>query len=121
MFGEIFGTLGIIMGLAYLVETLVEALFGRIVDHFPALQPYKWTLVYIAVAVGIVGAFVYKFDLIFLLAGFSESPVPMTTYGIVITGVSIGMGAAYIHQFISKFFPAKRPEPVDLSVSHGQE
>jgi len=107
MVGEIFGTLVVIIAVAFLVETLVEALFGRVVDHIPVLKPYKWALFYVAVAVGILGAFVYQFDLIYLLAKAMETPILKTEFGITITGIAIGMGSVYIHQFISKFFPSK--------------
>jgi len=104
----VLGVLAVILALAFLVETLIEALFGRIVDHFPVLQPYKWTLIYFAVVAGIIGAFVYQFDLLYLLFMFMGIPGQVMTYGIVITGIAIGMGAGYIHQFISKFFPTKQ-------------
>lgn len=105
--GMIAGTLVVITGLAFLVETLVEALFGRVMDHFPALVPYKWTLFYIAVLAGILGAFNYQFDVLYLLFLFVGVPSTTTLYGTAITGIAIGMGAVYIHQFISKFFPGK--------------
>lgn len=113
MVGEVFGTLALILAVAFLVETLVEAVIGRIMDKVPALTPYKWTLIYFAIAAGIGGAFVYQFDLLYLLGQFVESSVGVTTYGLVITGIAIGMGAGYIHQFISKFFPAKQPATLD--------
>jgi len=105
--GMIAGTLVVITGLAFLVETLVEAVFGRIMDHIPVLLPYKWALFYIAVFAGILGAFNYQFDVLYLLFMFVGVPSTTTIYGIAITGIAIGMGAVYIHQFISKFFPGK--------------
>ncbi len=109
MFGEILGTLGTILLLAFLIETLVEALFGRIVDHVPALLPYKWALIYVAVAAGIAGAWVYQFDVIYLASRFMEAPVNITPFGMIVTGIAIGMGAGYIHQIISTYFPPKQP------------
>lgn len=111
MAGEIFGKLALILALAFLVETLVEAVFGRLIDNIPKLSKFRWMLVYLAVAAGVSGAFVYQFDLIYILGQFVESPIKITPYGLVITGISIGMGAAYIHQFISKFFPTKSATP----------
>jgi hypothetical protein len=110
MFGEVMGTLGVILLLAFLVETLVEALFGRIVDHVPVLQPYKWALVYLAVAAGVAGAWVYQFDVIYLAGQVVETPVKPTAFGVIVTGVSIGMGASYIHQLIGTYFPARQRE-----------
>lgn len=104
----IMGTLAVIGLLAFMVETLVEAIIGRPIEYIPKLKPYKMLiLTYVAVVVGIAGAFVYKFDILYLLGGFVESPIPKTGFGIAITGISIGMGAAYFHQLVSKFFAAK--------------
>lgn len=118
--GEIMGTLGLLLLLAFLVETLVEALLGRVVDQLPALNPFKWLLIYAAVAAGVAGAWVYQFDVIYLAGQFVESPVGKTPFGITITGISVGMGAGYMHQVISKFFPAKKTELNEHDVrSHG--
>jgi hypothetical protein len=121
MIGDVFGALATIAVSAYIVETLVEAFFGRIVSNVPKVAPYKWLTYYIAIAVGVAMALVYSFDLIYLAAKFSESPVEVTKFGIVITGFSIGSGASYIHQIISKFFPAKKPPAADWAVTNGQE
>ncbi len=107
---QITGTLGVILLLAFLVETLVEALFGRIVDHIPAIQPYKWALIYVAVAAGIAGAWVYQFDVLYLAAQFMDVSLTVTPFGVTITGIAVGMGAGYIHQIISTYFPMKRDE-----------
>lgn len=110
---KIAGPLVLITAFAFLAETLVEALFGRIADHVPVLTPWKWTLVYLSVSVGILGAFNWQFDLIQLLGQSVGIEVGISTLGLVTTGVGIGMGAAYIHQFISKFFPSKQQEITD--------
>ncbi|MGI6260013.1 MAG: hypothetical protein ACOYKC_09175 [Anaerolineaceae bacterium] len=112
LIGVVFGPLMLIMAFSFLAETLVEFLFGRIADHFPVLTPYRWTLVYLAVGVGLLGAFNWQFDLIYLLGQAVEFEVEKTVLGIVVTGIAIGMGAAYIHQFISKFFPSKNQQAV---------
>ena len=104
---SIFGYLGVILLLAFLVETIVEALFGRVADHVPLLQPYRWLLAYVAVATGVIGAFVYGFDLLSLLGSFLSVEIALTVFGKIITGVAIGMGSAYIHQVISVYFPKK--------------
>ena len=103
------GVLAIILALAFLVETLTEAIFGPLFDKIPALTPHKWALMYIALVIGVIGAFVYKFDLLSILSQFVEMKPPFEPgpFGMVITGLSIGKGSNYIHQIISKFFPAK--------------
>lgn len=110
---KIAGPLVLITAFSFLAETLVEALFGRIADHVPVLTPWKWTLVYLSVGVGLLGAFNWQFDFIQLLGQSVGIEVRITTLGLITTGVGIGMGAAYIHQFISKFFPSKQQELSD--------
>lgn len=106
---EALGVLVVMVGLAFLVETLTEAIFGPIFDKTPALTPHKWALMYVALVVGVVGALIYKFDLIVLLAETVkvEPAISPGIFGMVITGLAIGKGSNYLHQFISKFFPAK--------------
>ena len=102
------GVLIVILALAFLVETIIEAVFGRLCDQIPQLQPYKWATFYLAIALGIVGAMVYSFDLIYILASYVEVEyIKVTLFGKIITGTAIGMGAAYLHQFISIFIPVK--------------
>ena len=96
--------LGVILLLAFLVESLVEYLFGPIFDKIPSLTKAKWTLMYIAMATGILGAVVYSFDLLYLLGQLLSVEVPKTVYGIVITGMAIGRGSNYLHDILTKFF-----------------
>jgi hypothetical protein len=105
---SVFAIVGVIILFAFLVESLVEYIFGAIAEHVPVLKPYQWLLMYVAMAVGVLGAFVYKFDLINLASQFLEVDIPITTLGIVISGMAIGRGSNYIHQLVSKFF--KKPD-----------
>lgn len=111
---------GIVFALSFLVETLTEFLFGELFDKIPAITPLKWTLKYIAVAVSIVGSFLYSIDLLNMLSqiiyDFSSKltpqtdvhiVLPITWYGKLITGVAIGKGSNYLHQFISQYLPKK--------------
>ena len=104
---EVIGTLGIILFMAFLVESLVEYFFGEIANHVPALERWKWILMYVAAAVGIVAAFIYQFDLISLIASWLEVELNASPFGIALTGLAIGRGANYIHQIISAYFPKK--------------
>lgn len=103
------GILAVIFAIAFLVETLVEFLFGTLFDKVPKLTKYKWTLMYAAVLIGLIGTFHYHFDLIAILGQFVKAspPVPVSWYGETVTGIAIGKGSNYLHQFISTFFPAK--------------
>ncbi len=82
----------------------MEYLFGAVADHVPALEPYKWTLMYISAAVGVAGAFIYRFDLLSLLGQFVGADVNVTPFGITLTGLAIGRGANYLHQIIDMYF-----------------
>lgn len=102
----------IVLFIAFLVETLTEYVFGTIFDKFPALSPYKWVLMYIPVAIGILGAYIYQLDLVYLFSQTLKTVDPnigfgKTDFGLIITGISIGRGSNYIHQIMSKFFPVK--------------
>jgi hypothetical protein len=106
---QVLGTIGVILLLAFLVESLTEYLFGAACEHIPALKPFSWCLMYVAAAVGVGGAFNYGFDLIYTAQVFFENPDPTSTaFGVAITGLAIGRGANYIHDIFKRFF--KKPE-----------
>jgi len=104
---EIFATLGIIFAVTFLIEAFVEYFAGTPMDKIPKLTPYKWLLMYVAIAVSIPISFYYKFDLIALLGSFLEKEIAVSWVGIVLSGLAIGRGSNFLHQFVSKFFPAK--------------
>ena len=96
---SVLGILAIIFLLSFLVEAMVEYIFGKLFDHVPVLVPYKWLLQYVA-----LGAFIYKFDVISLLSIWLETPIEIHPFGITITGLAIGRGSNFIHDLIKKFF-----------------
>lgn len=104
----VFSILGVILLLAFLIESLVEYVFGALAEHIPALKPYQWLLMYVAMAVGILGALIYQFDLISLCSRLLDVFLPPTVFGVIITGMAIGRGATYIHEIMSKWF--KKPD-----------
>jgi hypothetical protein len=117
----------IILFLAFLVEALVEYVFGQIAEHVPALKPFQWLLVYVALIVGVVAAFIYRFDLVYLLAMFLEQyapgvivAVPQTNLGIALTGLAIGRGSSFIHDIMTRFFIKPDPPPLMISSSIGE-
>ena len=109
--------LAVILFLSFLVEALVEYVFGQAAQHVPAIQPYQWLLMYVALVVGVLAAFVYRLDLVHLLAAFLDdiSPgaigaIPQTTLGIVLTGLAIGRGSNFIHDLVTRFFVKPGPK-----------
>lgn len=101
---SVWGVLFVIFLLAFLVESLVEYLFGAPFEYIPAMKPYKWLLMYVAMAVGMVGAFVYRFDLLYLLGAFVGTAIQVTVFGILLTGAAIGRGANYLHDLVTRYF-----------------
>jgi hypothetical protein len=107
----ILGILAVIFLMAFMVESLVEYLFGQAVSHLPILQPYAWLLMYAAAIVGVIGAFLYGFDLLYLLGNYLGVPVDAypimaspTWFGTLLTGLAIGRGSNYLHDLVAKFF-----------------
>ena len=90
------------LALAFLTESMVEYLFGQAVDHFEALKPWRWTLMYIAAIVGVFLAYYYKLDLLALIG---SDPTPV---GFAFTGLIIGRGANYLHDFVSRYILQKQ-------------
>lgn len=99
----------VIFFLAFLIESLVEYLFGQPFEHLPALAKHKWLLMYIAAIVGVLGAWVYSFDLISLLGVSIGMAIPVTWFGIILTGLAIGRGSNFLHDLVSKFFVKPGP------------
>jgi hypothetical protein len=121
--------LAIILFLAFLVEALVEYIFGQIAEHVEAAKPYQWLLAYVALIVGVITAFIYHFDLVYLLAQFMEDyapgvldKIPQTSLGITLTGLAIGRGSSFIHDIITQFFvkPTSSTTKVTVQSSSGE-
>jgi hypothetical protein len=99
----------IIFLLAFLVESLTEYLFGKLFDQVEKLRPYRWLLMYIAAMVGVLGCFLYNFDILALLGGYLyvDGGYYQTAswFGTLLTGLAVGRGSNYIHDLVSRFFP----------------
>lgn len=100
--------------LAFLAVSLVDYVFGIPMDNIPKLKPYKWLLMYVALAVGIAFALYWQLDLVAIMANvmaqlsgasFSWS---VSVFGKVLTGFIIGRGSNYLYDFLQKFL--KKPE-----------
>ena len=106
--------------LAFLVESFVEYFFGLFFEYIPdKFQKFKkLVLSLVAATVGVLLCFFYKLDLIYILTTISsmfagkEPIITITAPGILLTGLGVGRGANYIHQFISQYIPAPKPLPI---------
>lgn len=120
MVGVTLGLMGVVLLLAFVAESSTEYFFGDLFDHIEVLKPYK-PLKYVAAIVGLIFAFWWKLDVIYLSTAIlsellnenlNNFPIALTnvsTLGIIVTGVSIGRGSDYVHQLYNRI---KKPEDV---------
>ena len=105
--------LAVIFALAFLAESMTEYIVGPLFEKIEKWKPYKWVQAYVALIVGIGLAVFYKLDLIYLLSNVIseatgvQSPIQVSVVGFVLTGLGIGRGASYLHDFVSRYF--KKP------------
>lgn len=114
---ETIGVLGIVFLVTFIAEAVTEYLIGQPFDKIEKLTPYKWLLAYFAAGVGVGLALFYKLDMVALMGKYLGNALKLpaeaafanqyTAVGSVLTGLLMGRGSNYLHQFISKFFPAK--------------
>ena len=88
------------LALAFLAESMTEYVFSVWLD----LAKQKWPILetiqplrYVAMVVGVGLAFAYRLDL--LLAAFPNMPPFAPWVGILLTGMAIGRGSNYLHDF----------------------
>lgn len=93
--------------LAFLVESMTEYLFGILFDKFVAMKKFKWTLQYLSAGAGVGLCFHYQLDLMAFMQNTASVAAPPTAVGLVLTGLVIGRGANFVHQFVSQYFPKK--------------
>jgi len=108
-------TLAVSFALAFLTESLVEYLFGAVADHVPAVDKFRWLLMYIAAAVGVGLALFYRLDLIAVIAQTAGAVLDLAApspVGMVLSGLAIGRGANYLNQFVSTYL---KPRMVAVS------
>jgi len=97
----------LIFAATFIIESSVEYFIGTPMSKIPKLQPYTWTLIYVSAIFSILISFFFQFDLIALISESLETPMAKSWVGIVLTGLVIARGSNFLHQFVSKFFPAK--------------
>lgn len=109
--------IGIAFLLAFFVETMIEYILGTPIDNIKQLQflrEYKWVLRYVAAGVGVYFAFYWKIDLVSITASVISDLVDadilweVSNAGIVVSGLAIGRGSNYLHEFLSKHL--KKPD-----------
>ena len=98
------GVLSIIFALSFLTESLTEYVFGTPLDKL-GWAKFKWGLMYVSLALGVGLAFFYQFDLIWLLSQVVGESISPSWPGFVLTGLGIGRGANWLHQFVERYFP----------------
>ena len=93
--------IALIIALAAIGEGAVE----YFLSPFAAAKPY---LMYVSLAVGVVLAWGYQVDALNVLLG--AQPAALPWLGVVLTGVLIGRGANYLHDFIRTYLPGSSHE-----------
>ncbi len=95
------GLAAVIVMIGFLIETLTEAVFGKMFDHYAPAA--KWTLSYIPVLFGVGLSFYYQFDMLALVGTFLGVSIDVAWPGMLITGVALGQGSTYLHDFFQRF------------------
>ena len=91
------------LALSFCAEGFVEYIWGLISDQIAKLRQFRWISKIISLGVGIGLSFHYALD---FFATLRDEPI--TAVGQVLTGLIIGRGASFVHQFISKYLPARQ-------------
>lgn len=81
-----------IIALALIIERFTEWVVGTPFNKIPKLTPYKWTLMYVAGALGLVAALTFHIDLLTTIG------LPSSLYGEILTGIALGGGSNLIHK-----------------------
>ncbi len=95
--------LPIVLLLAFLIESLVEVVFSTLKKTFPFLARVSGLEFYAAMVAGIIGALVYRFDFLVILATWLNIPLSSSLFGTLISGLAIGRGSNYLHDLVAKF------------------
>jgi hypothetical protein len=100
---DIVSLIALALALAFLAESMVEYLFGQAVDHIPSLHAWRWSLIYVAMLAGVGLSYYYRLDLINVIV--QAEPTPL---GMLLSGLIIGRGANFVHEFVSTYLKRER-------------
>jgi hypothetical protein len=92
-----------VLALAFLAESLTEYLFSVPLN---SLRLPSRLLRYVAVGVGVLLAWAYDLDITRDLLELTPRPPIL---GVVLTGVILGRGASYVHDFYGSYLRPGRP------------
>lgn len=118
---SVFVYIAVAFALAFLVESTVEYVFGELFEHLPEkIKAQKWALRYLALLVGVGVAWYWQIDLIAAIARIVAYLInPLSDYvwlvsplGVVLSGIGIGRGAVYLHDWLKNAI--KKPDVVPL-------
>lgn len=108
--------LAVAFALAFIAESGTEYIFGTPMSKIEKLAPYTWALMYVGLAAGVGMAWYYQLDLIALIQQFAgeqtgalaaDQVVSATPLGVILSGLVVGRGANFLHQFVSQYLPVK--------------
>ena len=101
------GALAVAFALSFIAESGVEYILGTPFEKVPKLQPFKWLLMYAGLAAGVGMSWYYQTDLISLIQVAAQGEGAVTPLGVILTGLVVGRGANFLHQFVSQYLPVK--------------
>lgn len=99
---------------AFVVEGGIEYILGTPMAKIQKLAPFTWVLMYFGLAAGLGVCWYYQLDLIAVAQRVAadlaaqEVTGQVTPLGVLLTGVVVGRGSNYLHQFVSKFLPVPK-------------
>lgn len=91
--------IAVILMLAFFVESTTEYVFGEFLD--------KKVIKYVALAAGVAVALVFNVTMLSSLAGLTVNPYA----DMVLSGMVMGRGSSYVHDFYSKYLAKPSPPP----------
>lgn len=102
-----FAALAIAFALSFFAEGGTEYIFGTPMAKIEKLSPYTWLLMYVGLLAGVGMAWYYQIDLIAQIQIATQGAGSITPLGVILTGIAVGRGANYLHQFVSQYLPVK--------------
>lgn len=105
---NVLGAISLTLVLSFLTESMIEYFLGTPMDKIEKLKPYRWLLIYAAPIAAVPLAINYQIDLVAWIARLANVEIADSMVGFVLSGLVIGRGANYAHQFVSKYFPQQQ-------------
>lgn len=91
--------LALLVTLAGILNRVVEYTIGTAFDKIEKLKPFRWALMYLVLALGVLSAFQFDLDMLVIF------DFPASGLGRILTGIILSGGA----NLINDLWPQKKP------------